>query len=448
MDRSKGYQFGEALVAAEHGARMYALIGDLFPLCRSITGTGVRHTLHTIQRFIPLTVHEVPTGTQVFDWSVPKEWNIRDAYVKDSRGEKVIDFRRSNLHLVGYSTPIHRRMSLAELRPHLFSSPEHPDWIPYRNSFYNESWGFCISDRQLQALPDDTYEVCIDSSLEPGSLTYAECYLAGESRDEVLIATHICHPSLCNDNLSGIAVAVYLAAHVSQWSSRRLSYRFLFLPSTIGSITWLARNEAAVSRIRHGLVLACLGDTGQMTYKRSRRGNAMVDRAVEHVLRRSPDPYEILDFSPWGYDERQFCSPGFDLPVGRLTRTPNGCFPEYHTSADNLDLVRPHALADSLQKALGILHLLDRNDVFLNLNPKCEPQLGRRGLYAGVGMTGRLKELEFALLWVLNRSDGRDSLLDIAERARLDFPVVRQAAEALQAAGLLRHCPSPVSTEP
>lgn len=416
---------------------MFALIRELFPLCRSITGDGVRQTLRILKRFIPLQVHEVPTGTQVFDWSVPREWNIRDAYVKNSQGERIIDFRRSNLHVVGYSTRINQRMDLAELCPHLYSSPEHPDWIPYRTSFYQEHWGFCITHNQFLSLKDDVYEVCIDSSLEPGFLTYGEYFLPGESSEEVLISTHVCHPSLCNDNLSGVAVSAFLASHLCRWPHRRFSYRFLFIPSTIGSITWLAHNEAILPRIRHGLVLACLGDPGCLTYKRTRRSTAPIDRAAVYVLQQSGAPYEVLDFSPLGYDERQFCSPGFDLPFGCLMRTPNGRYPEYHTSADNLDFLRPEALLDSLEKALNILALLEENDVCVNLNPMCEPQLGRRGLYQGTRGQSSPSDYEAALLWVLNGSTGSESLLDIAERSRLDFHLIRRAADALQSHGLL-----------
>ncbi len=371
------------MTGPDGGARMCQLIAELYPICRSITGNGVRETLRLVGKHVPLSVHEVPTGTKVFDWTVPKEWNITDAYIKDSRGERLVDFRRSNLHVVSYSVPVRQRMRLAELRPHLFTLPQHPDWIPYRTSYYRESWGFCLSEQQLATLPDDVYDVCIDSSLEEGSLTYGECYLPGASEEEVLVSCHICHPSLCNDNLSGIAVAVTVAQALGA-RARRYSYRFLFLPGTIGAIAWLALNERRVSRIKHGLVLVCVGDAGASTYKKSRRGNADIDRAVSHVLKHSGQPYEVLDFTPYGYDERQYGSPGFDLPVGCLMRTPHGRFPQYHTSADDLSFVRPEALADSAAKCLTAFDILERNVVYLNQNPKCEPQLGKRGLYEGM----------------------------------------------------------------
>lgn len=418
------------------GARMYGLIEELYPICRSITGAGFRETMRRLQERIPLTLCEVPTGTRVFDWTVPKEWTIRDAYVKDSRGERVIDFRHSNLHVMSYSVPVRRTMSLDELRPHLHTLPEHPDWIPYRTTYYEETWGFCLSHREFEALSEDEYEVCIDSSLEPGSLTIGECYIEGEIQDELLVSCHSCHPSLCNDNLSGIAVAVALAEHLGG-RRPRLSYRFLFLPGTIGSITWLALNEEAVGRIRHGLVLSCVGDAGGFTYKRSRRGEAVIDRAAAHVLEHSGRPYRIMDFVPYGYDERQYCSPGFDLPVGCFMRTPNGHYPEYHTSADDLSLVRADSLADSFARCLEIFEVLEHDGVYINLNPKCEPQLGKRGLYGAIGGRTELPGFEMALLWTLNLSDGRHTLLEVAERAGLPFAVVRQAAEELMAAGLL-----------
>jgi aminopeptidase-like protein len=413
---------------------MHALIAELYPICRSITGDGLRTTLRRLQQLVPLELHEVPSGTQVFDWTVPKEWNIRDAWVANARGERVIDFRRHNLHVMNYSVPVRRRMTLAELRPHLHTLPEHPDWIPYRTSYYAEAWGFCLTHRAMEALPEGEYEVCIDATLEPGHLTYGELFLPGTTTDEILFSCHSCHPSLANDNLSGIAVAVWLARHFAD-QPRRHGMRFLFIPGTIGSITWLARNEATVQRVKHGLVLSCLGDPGRSTYKRSRRGDALVDRAAAHVLRQGGD-HELLDFVPYGYDERQYCSPGFDLPVGCLTRTPNGRFPEYHTSADDLDFVRPEALEDSLAKVRAVVEILEHDAAYLNLSPKCEPQLGRRGLYQNTGGTSPAG-FEMALLWVLNYSDNRHTLLDIAERAGMPFATVRHAADDLRGAGLL-----------
>jgi aminopeptidase-like protein len=419
------------------GHEIYSLIEELYPICRSITGNGVRRTLDVLRKTAPIEVHEVPSGTSVFDWTVPREWNIRDAYVQASDGRRVIDFSRSNLHVVGYSTPVRARMSLAELRPHLFALPGSPDAIPYRTSYYKETWGFCLSQRELDALPDDQYDVVIDATLEQGSMTYGECFLPGATHDEVLLSCHVCHPSLCNDNLSGIALAATLARYLSA-VPHRYGYRFLFIPGTIGSITWLARNEAHVGRIKHGLVLACLGDAGGFTYKRSRRGNTDIDAAAAHVLRHSGTAATVVDFSPYGYDERQFCSPGFDLPVGCLMRTPHGEFPEYHTSRDDLDLVKPDALASSFRACVDIVEILEHNARYVNENPKCEPQLGKRGLYRAAGAAADGASRELAMLWVLNMSDGSHTLLDIAERAGLRFEQVKAAAEALIEHGLLR----------
>jgi len=420
------------------GEEMYALVERLFPICRSITGDGVRETLAALREYVPLELREVPTGTPVLDWTVPKEWNIRDAYVKDPSGERVVDFRESNLHVVGYSVPVRERLPLGELRERLHSLADRPDWTPYRTSYWQETWGFCLPHRQLLELGEGDYDVCIDATLEDGHLTYGELEIPGETEDEVLMSTHVCHPSLANDNLSGIAVAVQLARRLAEAPRRRYSYRFLFVPGMIGPITWLALNEDATHRIRHGLVLALLGDPGSITYKRSRRGDAEIDRAAAHVLRHSGAEHALVDYSPYGYDERQYCSPGFDLPVGRLTRTPHGEFPEYHTSADDLALVRPESLADSLAQAEAILQVIEGNATYVNQSPKGEPQLGRRGLYDSLGGGGTEgRERELALLWVLSMSDGTCTLLDVAERARLPFVAVRHAADALLGHGLL-----------
>ncbi|MCB0565129.1 MAG: DUF4910 domain-containing protein [Phaeodactylibacter sp.] len=418
------------------GSKMYALAERLFPICRSITGEGVRQSLRILQEYLPLEVHEIPTGAGVFDWTVPREWNIREAWVKDPAGNKVIDFQKNNLHLLSYSVPVHRRMSLSELKGHLFTLPEQPELIPYRTSYYKENWGFCLTHQLYETLQEGAYEVFIDSSLEDGHLSYGEYYLPGETEAEVLFSTHICHPSLANDNLSGISLLTFLAQEL-QKKPRRYSYRFLFIPGTIGAITWLARNEAKIHHIRHGLVASLLGDPGGFTYKRSRRGNTEIDRVAEHVLKHNGPPYQVIDFIPYGYDERQFCSPGFNLPVGSLTRSPFATFPEYHTSADNLTFIRPEYLQASFEVYRKITEVLEGNFHYINLNPKCEPQLGRRGLYDAIGGDSDSKALQMALLWVLNLSDGEHSLLDIAERAGYPFEVIQRASEMLVEVGLL-----------
>jgi aminopeptidase-like protein len=418
------------------GEELFELVAELYPICRSITGDGVRRTLELVGRELDLEVHEVPSGTRVFDWTVPREWNIRDAFVADAAGERVIDFQASNLHVMSYSVPVHATMPLHELKQHLFTLPEQPDWVPYRTSYYAERWGFCASQRLVDSLPDGDYEVCVDATLADGHLTYGEHVVPGETDEEVLVSCHVCHPSLANDNLSGIAVATRLARLLGGNRSR-YTHRFLFIPGTIGSITWLARNADRVGRIRHGMVLACVGDPGRLTYKRSRRGDAEIDRAVAHVLASSGRPHALEDFSPYGYDERQFCSPGFNLPVGCLSRTPYARYPQYHTSADDLELVRPEHLQDSLEVCWEVLRVLDGNRRYMNLNPMCEPQLGRRGLYGSIGGRSDAEERQMAMLWVLNLSDGDHSLLDVASRAGLPFGLVAEVAGTLQEAGLL-----------
>ncbi|HEU5469731.1 MAG TPA: DUF4910 domain-containing protein [Actinophytocola sp.] len=425
------------MMAADPGQEMHALVERLYPLCRSITGDGVRGTLDIIGEHIPLTVHEVPTGTQVLDWTVPQEWNIADAYVADATGRRVIDFRESNLHVVGYSTPVDTTMPLSELREHLHTLPEQPDLVPYRTSYYAPAWGFCLTQRTLESLVDGEYRVVIDSSLTDGHLTYAEHVVPGRVTDEVIVSCHVCHPSLANDNLAGIAVAIFLARELAA-ADPHYTYRFLFAPGTIGAITWLARNAEAIGKVKHGLVLACAGDAGSVTYKRSRRGDAEIDRVLEHVLRASGRPHTVREFSPYGYDERQFCSPGFNLGVGSLTRTPYAGYPEYHTSGDNPDFVLPESLVDTLAVCREAFSVLDRNHRYVNLSPYGEPQLGKRGLYDSLGGRSDAKQAQLAMLWVLNFSDGEHSLLDIAERSGLPFDSVADAALALQSAGLLK----------
>lgn len=421
--------------AAAIGQELHRFAAELYPICRSITGDGIARTLARIRQRIPLEISQVPTGTSVFDWIVPKEWNIREAYINGPDGERVVDFQQSNLHVLNYSTPFYGTMTLSELKPHLFTIPEHPDWIPYRTSYYREDWGFCLAHNQMLALKDGQYEVCIDSTLEDGHLTYGECYLAGQSTDEVLLSCHACHPSLANDNLSGLTIATFLAQLLSG-RNLRYSYRFLFIPGTIGAITWLARNQEAAQRIRHGLVLTCIGDNGRFHYKKSRRGNAEIDRAAAHVLQHYCESPEILEFSPYGYDERQYCSPGFNLAVGCLMRSVWGSFPEYHTSADNLDFIRPRQLAESLRVCAAIVDVLENNRRYCNLNPFCEPHLGRRNLYKSTGGEAIGAQVN-ARLWVLNLSDGEHSLLDIAERSGMRFSVICEAAELLQENGLM-----------
>ena len=446
---------------------MYGLMEALYPICRSITGNGVRETLKIISKYIPLEIHEVPTGTKVFDWTIPKEWNINDAYVIDPDGKKIIDFKKSNLHVLNYSIPIHKKIPLSELKNHIQTLPEQPDVIPYRTSYYAKNWGFCMRHNEFLKLKDGEYEVVIDSSFKDGSLTYGEYYIKGKSDDEILISCYVCHPSLCNDNLSGVVLTTVLAKSLNTFANN-YSIRFLFIPETIGAITWLCLNEDKTSKIKHGLVATCVGDPGKFTYKRSRQGNAIIDRVVTEILKNSHIEYEILNFFPLGSDERQFCSPGFNLPVGSLCRSiyASPDFPQYHNSSDNLQLVTKSALIESYSKYLEIIYHLEQNIIpkshsdhqtnkiynytkslkndekFLSLNPKCEPQLGKRGLYSLIGALvpdqSEQSFLQQALLWVLNFSDGNNSLIDIAERSGIDFKLIKKSANLLLENKLLK----------
>ena len=419
-----------------NGNEMYDLMTELYPICRSITGDGVRISHQMIGNHIPLNRYEVLTGTQVFDWEVPKEWNIKDAYVIDPEGKKIIDFHQSNLHVLNYSVPVDCKISLGKLKSHLYTLPEQPNVIPYLTSYYDENWGFCLSHEQFLTLKEGDYEVKIESSLRNGSLTYSECFFKGETDDEVLISCYTCHPSLCNDNLSGVVLTTQLAKYLMN-QSLRYSYRFLFIPETIGAITWLSQNEDKLNLIKHGLVITCAGDPGNFTYKKSRNGKAEIDRTVTHVLKRSEEQFNLVDFFPSGSDERQFCSPGFDLPVGSLMRSSYDTFREYHTSADNLDFVRPEYLGQSFSKFTSIIEILESNHKCMNINPKCEPQLGKRGIYQKIGSQKNQDDLQTGMLWVLNYSDGKHDLLGIAEKSGIEFEIISRAATLLEKHRLL-----------
>lgn len=428
-----GTSLKAALDSPGIGEAIYALASEIYPICRSITGEGVRETLRVLTKHAPIVQHEVATGTPVLDWTVPKEWVIRDAWIKNAVGERVVDFQKHNLHVLNYSTPIRATLSLSELKKNIFTLPEQPDLIPYRTSYYNERWGVCMSQNALDALPDGDYEVCVDSELKQGSLTYGEIVHRGASDEEVLFSVHTCHPSLANDNCSGMALLALLAGAMAKVKTR-YTYRFLFAPGTIGAITWLARNGEAAKRIKHGLVMSCVGDRGGFTYKRTRRGNARIDRVMTRVL----NDAKIIDFFPYGYDERQYASPGFDLDVGLFQRTQFATFPEYHTSGDNLDFITPDALAGSYRAVISAIDALENERRYLNTAPHGEPQLGRRGLYAAIGGDKDSYTKSMAMLWVLNLSDGDHSLEDIAERAGAELSVIEAAATLLEDAGLLK----------
>ena len=434
MTKKTGYLYMDY---PKMGQESYALIKRLYPICRSITGDGVRETLKIIKEQIPVKIVEVPTGTQVFDWKVPREWTIRDAYIKDSRGKKVVDFKNSNLHVLGYSTSINRKVTLKELKDHLFTMPDNPDAIPYLTSYYKENWGFCLTGKQFKGLKEGTYEVVIDSKLKDGHLTFGELYLKGRLKEEVLLSCYVCHPSLCNDSLSGVSLLTFIAKYLMNLNLN-YSYRFLFIPETIGAITWLSLNEKKVSRIKYGLVATCVGDGGGLTYKKSRDGDALIDRIAEKALIDSGKPYTIIDFNPAeGSDERQFCSPGFNLPVGSLMRTKYGSFSEYHNSADNLSFVAPEYMADSFRMYFDVISIIENNDRYLNLVPKGEPQFGRRGLYRAIGGKDMSPD-EVSVFWVMNMSDGRHTLLDVALRSGLKFSQIKKAADILRGLKMIR----------
>ncbi len=418
------------------GQEIHSFIEQLFPICRSITGDGVRETLEIISQKIPVNICEVPSGTKVFDWTIPEEWNIKDAYIINPEGKKIIDFKKLNLHVVNYSQPINKKISLEELKKHLHTFPAKPDWVPYKTSYYKKDWGFCIAENQLKTMKEGTYNVVIDSSFSKGSLTYGEFFIKGETEEEVFISTHICHPSMCNDNLTGIAIATFLADFLLK-GKRKYSYRIIFVPATIGAITWLSQNENKLKKIKYGLVAALLGDSGNFNYKKSRVGNAEIDKIVEYVLQTSGYEFRLHNFSPYGYDERQYCSPGINLPLGRLTRSQNNEYEEYHTSADNLDFVKPQYLEESYRIFLSIINIIENNKKYINLFPKGEPQLGKRGLYNSVA--GNIKEKELAMLWILNYSDGENDLLDIAIKSKLDFNLLVSTAQLLEEHNLLKN---------
>jgi aminopeptidase-like protein len=382
-------------------------------------------------------MHEVSSGTKVFDWTVPQEWNIREAYVAQPDGRRDIDFNDSNLHIVSYSVPVKQRIKREELLSHLHSLPGQPELIPYRTSYYSPSWGFCLKHSRLAELNDSEYDVVIDSDLKNGSLTYGELFLPGDTDDEILLSTHVCHPSLANDNCSGMAVLTHIAMELGQ-RNNRYSYRLLFAPGTIGAITWLAINEARIVNIKHGLVIAGVGDSGGPTYKRSRWGDATIDKVMSHVLKHGAGAPSILDYFPYGYDERQYCSPGINLPVGLFQNSRYGEYGQYHTSGDNLAFVSPVYLEASYNLIMSALQVLEEDRTLLSTNPKCEPQLGRRGLYALLGGDKTAAAKQMTMLWTLAYADGAHSLLDIAQRAGRPFTEVKDVASLLEEHGLLK----------
>lgn len=418
------------------------LFDRLWPLPRSLTGAGLRATYDILGEIIPLDRIEVPSGTQVFDWTVPKEWHVREAYVIAPGGRRILDVAENNLRLVNYSVPFRGTISRHELDAHLHSRPDLPDAIPYVTSYYEPRWGFCLSERERRALSGGEYQVVVDTSLEEGSLSIAEAVLPGSEPQEVLISTYTCHPSLANNELSGPLAAAFLYRRLAAWPDRRLTYRFVFAPETIGAVAYLSRRGAHLrERLIAGYVVTCVGLDTHFTYKRSRRGGSVADRAALHALGQLGLNVRVRDFAPTGSDERQYCSPGFDLPVGSLMRGAYADYPEYHTSLDNKSLLSFAALQGSIAAYEAICRVLDRNAAFQTLLPYGEPQLGRRGLYPTLGAADQARHVE-AMMWALNFSDGRHDLLAIAERSGLPIERLWQAAIAAEKKGVLQRAPA------
>ncbi|HET6992611.1 MAG TPA: DUF4910 domain-containing protein, partial [Bacteroidia bacterium] len=390
----------------------------LWPICRSITGNGLRESLKIISEIIPLQLNEVPSGTSVFDWEIPKEWNITDAYILTPDGKKICDFRKNNLHLVNYSIPVDSEFSYEELEKHLFSIPEMPDAVPYLTSYYKETWGFCIAHKEKEQLPKSgKYKVRIESTLSKGSLTYGECVLKGETKEEILFSTYVCHPSLANNELSGPLVTAFLYKKLAALPRRRYTYRFVFAPETIGVIAFLNKEGMRLKeKLAAGYVVTCVGDKGKYTYKRSKNSSLDVNAVVEHYLKYSDKPHSIIDFSIGGSDERQYCSPGFNLPVGSLMRTMYQRFKEYHTSLDNKSFISFSAMNETVNTYYDIVRLHELNRNYFSTVQYCEPQLGKRGLYPDVGgQKNRAEELSMRL-HLLSWADGKNNLISIAER--------------------------------
>lgn len=435
MDTGAGRSTEWTVPPPTNGTAIYELAARLYPLCRSLAGDGVRETLAIIGEHLPLTVHQVPSGAPLYDWKAPQEWIIREAYIADTSGNRIVDFARHNLHVVNFSVSVRARMPLSALKAHIHTLPDQPDLIPYRTCYHADGWGFCMAHSEFLAMQDGDYDVVIDAERRDGFLTFGEFIHRGETDETFILSAHLCHPSLANDNCSGLALLAHLG-EVLQSRRTRLTYRLLFGPATFGALAWLQQNETHLGLVRHGLVLSCVGDAGGPNYKRSRRGDAEIDRIMEHVLAGRADA-ALHDFWPYGYDERQFCSPGFDLPVGMFQRSLYGTFPEYHTSADNLDFIKPEYLDQSFNMVMQAIEISERNWRPMNLSPKGEPQLGRRGLYGSTGGDSRAAQNAMALLWVLNLADGEHSILDMAERAKLPFATLADAADRLRDAGLL-----------
>lgn len=419
------------------GNRMYVLAAELFSLCRSITGDGTRATLRRIQQEIPqMNIFEVASGTKVFDWTIPKEWRIEEAYIEDSSGNTIVDFKDSNLHVVGYSTPIDEWISKDELDKHLYSLPDHPDWIPYVTSYYKERWGFCMTHNQRLSLKDDRYHVVIRSELFDGSLSYGELLIPGESKEEIFLSTYVCHPSMANNELSGPMVQLELAKWILQNSNRKYSYRMIWIPETIGSITYLSKNlEIMKERIIAGFNLTCVGDDRCISYLSSKYGNTLADIATLNVLHFMAPDYISYDFLHRGSDERQYNSPGVDLPVCSVCCSKFHEYPEYHTSADDMSLISPGGLQKALEIYKEIIKSIECNGKY-KVNCFCEPQLGLRGLYPTESFNRSSVSVK-DMMDFLAYADGTEDLLHISNRINVSVPKLHDIAQTLVDADLM-----------
>ncbi|HPB87910.1 MAG TPA: DUF4910 domain-containing protein [Thermotogota bacterium] len=418
----------------------YQLLERLFPINRSITGQGVEQSLEIIKTLLPaLRILKIPSGTQCFDWVVPEEWHARNAFLEDDSGERIFDFKENNLHLVGYSTPIDTILPLEELQEHLYSLEELPDAIPYVTSYYKKRWGFCLSDRQRKALKPGNYHAVIDSSFKKGSLTYGELIIPGDKEQEVLLSTYICHPSLANDNLSGPVVLTFLAEWLSSLPSRKYTYRIVYTPETIGAISYLHKNlEQLKKRVIAGFIFTCLGDERTWSYLPSRNGNTLSDRVAKYVLNKFVPTYTTYSFLDRGSDERQYCSPGVDLPIASIMRSKYGTYPEYHTSLDNLGFVTDEGLNQSLELYKNVIGIIEKNATY-KTTCLCEPQLGKRGLYPTIS-TKKTMGTTKDLMNLIAYADGSRDLLSIAEHIQVDFDICVENAERLREATLFNMC--------
>lgn len=397
------------------GIKIYNLCRELFPINRSLTGDGVRETLKILKRELPsLKFFEIPTGTQCFDWTIPKEWNCREAYIMDPHGNKICDYSINNLHLLGYSTPINTKLTLEELQPFLYSLPEQPTAIPYMTSYYKERWGFCLTQEERDQLKEGNYHVYIDSELTDGHLSYAELLIEGESKEEIFFSTYICHPSMGNNELSGPTVATYLAKYIASLNNRRYSYRIIFIPETIGSITYLSQNlEQMKQNTIAAFNLTCVGDNNAFSYLPSRNTDTLSDKVALHMLRYMHPKFKHYTFLDRGSDERQYCAPGVDLPLCSIMRSKFMEYPEYHTSLDNLDYISPEGLYGAYEIHSKIIHALERNHNY-KVNTLCEPQLGKRGLYPTLSKGIETRNIVKNMMNFLAYCDGENDLIDIA----------------------------------